>query len=90
MLDRLVETQAHLLDVAASLVRPGGAVLYIVCSLLDAEGREQPARFLDRHAGWLPEPIDLPVGRPHGDGLRLNPRQDWTDGFFVARLRAPC
>ena len=36
------------------------------------------------------EPLSLPFGRPHGHGLRLTPAHDGTDGFFVARLRAPC
>ncbi len=87
---RLVATQARLLDIAAVLVRPGGALVYIVCSLLDEEGADQAAAFAQRHAGWTPVPLDLPAGRPRGPGLRLTPAHDATDGFFVARLVAPC
>ncbi len=89
-LDRLAETQRHLLDLAAALAKPGGAIVHIVCSLLDAEGADQAAAFLATHPGWQAEAIALPVGRPRGAGLRLTPKHDWTDGFFVARLRAPC
>lgn len=85
-LDRLVATQQHVLAIGADLVRPGGAMVYIVCSLLDEEGAGQVAAFLADHAGWHAERIDLPAGRPHGAGMRLTPGHDATDGFFVARL----
>ncbi len=89
-LTRLAATQRHVLDVAAALVKPGGAIVYIVCSLLDAEGADQAAAFLEGHSGWRAAPLDLPAGQAHGVGLRLTPRHDSTDGFFVARLEAPC
>ena len=89
-LERLAATQRHILSVAATLVRPGGTLVYVVCSLLDAEGADQAAAFLAAYPGWQAEPIALPVGRAHGAGLRLTPAHDDTDGFYVARLRAPC
>ncbi|PKP93725.1 MAG: RNA methyltransferase [Alphaproteobacteria bacterium HGW-Alphaproteobacteria-16] len=85
-LARLVETQARLLDVGAALVRPGGALVHIVCSLLDDEGAGQVTAFLARNPGWSAAPLALPLGTPHGPGMRLTPRQDATDGFFVAKL----
>ena len=89
-LARYVQMQAQVLAVAAPLVRPGGALVYIVCSLLDAEGAAQVDAFLHAHPGWRADALDLPAGRPRGAGLRLTPAHDQTDGFFVARLRAPC
>lgn len=89
-LDRLVATQARLLDLAAELVRPGGALVHVVCSLLDAEGRDQATAFLQRQRGWNAASLPLPLGRTHGDGVRLTPAHDGADGFFVARLVAPC
>ena len=89
-LARLVATQGHVLNTGARLVRPGGTLVYIVCSLLDAEGAEQVSRFLADRRGWRAEPQDLPAGRAHGPGVRLTPAHDGTDGFFVARLTAPC
>ncbi len=89
-LDRYVDTQAHLLDVAARLVRPGGALVHIVCSLLDAEGAGQVERFVAAQPGWAAVPLDAPAGRPRGDGLRLTPLHDTTDGFFVAKLVRQC
>jgi 16S rRNA (cytosine967-C5)-methyltransferase len=89
-LARVVALQARLLDVAARLVKPGGTLVHIVCSLLDEEGAGQAEAFLARHPGWSAEPVVLPAGHPHGPGLRLTPSDDGTDGFFVARLKAPC
>ena len=89
-LARVVALQARLLDVAARLVKPGGTLVHIVCSLLDEEGAGQAEAFLARHPGWSVEPVVLPAGRLHGPGLRLTPSEDGTDGFFVARLKAPC
>jgi len=89
-LDRLVALQARLLDLAASLVRPGGRLVYAVCSLLDEEGAGQVAAFLLRHEGWQGEPVSLGHGVPRGQGLRLSPFRDGTDGFFFARLARIC
>ncbi|RHW16396.1 RsmB/NOP family class I SAM-dependent RNA methyltransferase [Sphingomonas gilva] len=89
-LARLVALQARLLDLGASLVRPGGTLTYIVCSLLDEEGADRIADFLSRHDGWKAETIDLAVGTPRGAGLRLDPYRDSTDGFFVAKLGRSC
>ena len=45
-LDRLVAVQQRLLDIAAELVKPGGRLVYAVCSLLSREGAGQIERFL--------------------------------------------
>lgn len=89
-LDRYAATQAHVLEIGAPLVRPGGALVYVVCSLLDVEGKDRVAAFLAAHPGWRADTLDLPFGSPHGLGARLTPARDHTDGFFVARLMAPC
>lgn len=83
-LDRLLATQARLLDVAVKLVRPGGRVVYVVCSLLDAEGAELFDAFLARHPRLSATPLDLPLGVARGQGTRLSPFRDGTDGFFIA------
>jgi 16S rRNA (cytosine967-C5)-methyltransferase len=88
-LARLVETQKSILGLAASLVRPGGALVYVVCSVLDAEGAGQALAFLENHKGWKAEPLALGTGTPRGPGLRLTPLSHSTDGFFVARMLRP-
>lgn len=89
-LERYAATQATLLDIAADLVRPGGALVHVVCSLLDAEGAKQVETFLARHPGWSAVPLAIGAGTPRGPGLRLTPLQDSTDGFFVAKMTRPC
>ncbi|PZO89872.1 MAG: RNA methyltransferase [Sphingomonas sanxanigenens] len=86
---RLTATQAAILDLAATLVKPGGALIYAVCSLLDAEGADQVDRFMGARADWRAEEPFGPAGRSRGRGRTVDPARDGTDGFFVARLRLP-
>jgi 16S rRNA (cytosine967-C5)-methyltransferase len=88
-LTRLTQLQAHLLDLGAALLKPGGALVYAVCSLLAEEGRDQAAALAAR-SSLVPEPAAIAAGRPAGAGLILSPGRDGTDGFFVARWRRPC
>jgi 16S rRNA (cytosine967-C5)-methyltransferase len=88
-LDRLRAMQARVLEIGAGLVRPGGRLVYAVCSLLDEEGKDQVDTYLAAHSGW--EILDpLTVGRRHGPGRRLTPMHDGTDGFFIAASVRPC
>jgi 16S rRNA (cytosine967-C5)-methyltransferase len=88
-LDRLIALQRHVLEVGARLVKPGGRLLYVTCSLLDEEGAGQATAFVARNPNWHAEPLDLPLGRPRGPGWRFTPAHDRTDGFFIARLVKP-
>ena len=92
-LDRLVALQARLLDLAASLVRPGGRLVYAVCSLEPAEGEGASPP-----AGLVPDPVepsDLPAGlSPSAGGFVRTLPSLWgeaggADGFFIARWRKP-
>jgi 16S rRNA (cytosine967-C5)-methyltransferase len=89
-LDRLVAVQSRLLDLAAELVRPGGRLVYAVCSLLSREGAGQIDAFLSRHSSWQVQETAVAAGRSDGAGRLLTPGHDGTDGFFVARLGRPC
>jgi len=86
---RYARMQAQVLDLAVPLVRSGGRITFITCSLLDAEGVDAVAAFLARHADWQAAPVAAPIGRAHGAGWRLTPSRDETDGFFIANLVAP-
>ena len=87
-LTRLTFLQDRLIDIAAAMVKPGGRIGFVTCSLLDAEGKDRIAAALERHPQLKPMDIALPLGRAHGAGVRLSPAHDGTDGFFVAMLRA--
>ena len=98
-LNKVVALQAHLLDLAVPLVRPGGTLVYAVCSILAREGAGQIAAFLGRHSSWTvqtlfdglgPDGSGEGYGRVDGGGRLLTPGHDHTDGFFVARLGRPC
>jgi 16S rRNA (cytosine967-C5)-methyltransferase len=89
-LDRVIAVQQRLLDIAAELVRPGGRLVYAVCSILSREGAGQIEAFLSRHSSWISEETPIAAGRSDGAGRLLTPGHDQTDGFFVARLGRPC
>jgi 16S rRNA (cytosine967-C5)-methyltransferase len=83
-LARLTDIQSYLLDLAVKLVKPGGRIVYVTCSLLDEEGAGQFDAFLGRHSELRSKGLTLPHGRPRGKGIRLSPFHDGTDGFFIA------
>jgi 16S rRNA (cytosine967-C5)-methyltransferase len=96
-LAELVALQAEILDGAGRLVRPGGRLVYVTCSLLSEENEAQIEHFLARHADFALVPIG-PIWREtvggdcpaQGAMLRLTPARHGTDGFFVAAMaRAP-
>ena len=88
-LERVVALQSRLLDLGATLLKPGGRLVYAVCSLLASEGRDQAAALTAR-SSLVPERMPIKAGTPSGTGLLLSPARDRTDGFFVARWRRPC
>jgi 16S rRNA (cytosine967-C5)-methyltransferase len=49
---QLAELQKNLLNHAATLVRPGGFLVYSTCSIEREENQEQANNFLENHAGW--------------------------------------
>jgi 16S rRNA (cytosine967-C5)-methyltransferase len=69
-LARLVATQAMLIRLGTTLLRPGGRLVYIVCSLLPPEGEAQLA--------------DTPGLGPWSSRV-LTPADDGCDGFFIAQ-----
>ena len=82
---RLGELQATLLERAASRLRPGGRLVYAVCSVLPEEAEAVVERVRDT---LEPVPFDAPEleGRLALDrsSLRLLPGAHGTDGYFVA------
>lgn len=96
-----VALQRRLLERAAALVKPGGLLVYCVCSLEPEEGPDQVARFLSDEsafsrvpvtpgeagidAAWLTSEGDLRTLPSH---LPLSdPALSGMDGFYAARLR---
>jgi 16S rRNA (cytosine967-C5)-methyltransferase len=85
-LERYARVQAAVLRLGAALVRPGGRLTYVVCSLLDTEGADVIQAFLAEIPGWRAAEPKLAAGNPRGPGFRVTPWHDGTDGFFFATL----
>ena len=93
---KLVALQSRLLDAAAPRVRPGGRLVYCVCSLEPEEGEAQALAFLQREPGFSIEPVAS--GEAGAPARALTPRgfvrllpgaaepELGGDGFFMARF----
>jgi 16S rRNA (cytosine967-C5)-methyltransferase len=74
-IDELAQLQSELLDAAADATKPGGTLVYSVCTISEREGAEQVDDFAIRH------PEFTETGR-----RQTSPHRDGSDGFFIARL----
>lgn len=91
----LANVQARILDSAAGRLKPGGRLVYCVCSLEPEEGEAQVEAFLARRPDMALDPIQPgEAGAPEASltargTLRLLPHQldGGQDGFFAARFR---
>jgi 16S rRNA (cytosine967-C5)-methyltransferase len=92
-----LKEQAEALDRAAALVKPGGRIAYVTCSVLAEENGEQVRGFLARHPGFVVTPPAAVAGAlgeraylfrravlMSEEGLLMTPRRTDTDGFFVS------
>jgi 16S rRNA (cytosine967-C5)-methyltransferase len=99
-LEQRRKEQAEVLNRAAELLKPGGRIAYVTCSLLMEENDDQVHGFRERHGqfeivppagfGALPETVIAELvhaARVTDAGLLLSPRRTGTDGFFVSILR---
>ncbi|HEV7258488.1 MAG TPA: RsmB/NOP family class I SAM-dependent RNA methyltransferase [Bosea sp. (in: a-proteobacteria)] len=90
-----VKDQAEVLARAARLVKPGGRIAYITCSVLPDENDAAISGFLAKHGGFAPVPLPQLLASPEGDfsllarfatehGVQFSPRRTGTDGFYLA------
>ena len=99
-LEQRGKEQAEILDRAVPLLKAGGRIAYVTCSVLDEENGAQVRAFVARHpqftvdkpaevAGALGERAYLftHAALVSAEGLLMTPRRTDTDGFFVAMLR---
>ena len=95
-----LKDQVEALDRAVPLVKSGGRIAYVTCSVLDEENGAQVRAFLARHAGFTvlpPADVAAALGERaflfrravlnSDEGLLMTPRRTGTDGFFVSVLR---
>lgn len=87
--DRLASLQRELLAAAIPLVRPGGVLVYSVCTLTTAETLQVDDWLASSHPGLQPLAPPAPPWEPLGRGARLLPQTAGTDGMYVLGLRFP-
>jgi 16S rRNA (cytosine967-C5)-methyltransferase len=85
----LCAQQAAILAAAASLVKPGGRLVYATCSLLEAENEVVVQAFLAQHPAFFSCPAQAILARQEiaidiGERLRLFPHRHGTDAFYAA------
>lgn len=94
------ERQDEILDCAASMLAPGGRLVYSTCTFAPAENEGSVSRFLDRHPDFYIEKVTLSDGMQHGvpewgvkpfavlsDTVRLWPHHLKGEGHYMAVLR---
>jgi 16S rRNA (cytosine967-C5)-methyltransferase len=94
-----LKDQIEVLDRAAALVKPGGRIAYVTCSVLPPENGEQVRAFVARHPQFSAVPPSQTVTAladkaeefaaatlQSPEGLLMTPRRTGTDGFFVSVL----
>ena len=100
-LDALNATQAAILKRGARLVKPGGTLVYVTCSVFQRENADQVSGFLEQTSDfaildiaplWESNigarfPSGLEPGLVNGGTLQLSPVTGGTDGFFAAILK---
>ncbi|TGQ27873.1 RsmB/NOP family class I SAM-dependent RNA methyltransferase [Mesorhizobium sp. M4B.F.Ca.ET.190.01.1.1] len=97
-LDQRRGEQSEILDAARAFVKPGGLLVYITCSVFDAENGDQVAAFRARHGDftrvdhrklWDSRFPGHPAAARLGSdgGVSLSPALSGTDGFYVCALR---
>ncbi len=90
-----ISEQIEALDMAVSLVKLGGKIVYVTCSIFDEENSQQVKSFLERHTNFAPGKLDAAsvakIAERRGveastieSEIQLTPLTDSTDGFFVA------
>lgn len=90
-IDELKAKQAAILSAAASLLKPGGRLVYATCSFLPEENQQVVQEFLNTHPQFsllncaeLLAQQKIPLDT--GEFLQLSPLLHQTDGFFAAAL----
>jgi 16S rRNA (cytosine967-C5)-methyltransferase len=87
---RMAEVQRPMLERAAALVRPGGVIVYAVCSLAPQEGQGVVRGFLAEHPEFAierPQAAQLAPWLQSDGTMATSPERGGLDGFFAARIR---
>ena len=78
--------QAEILNALWPLLRKGGKLLYITCSVFKAENDEQIAAFINKYHDVKAKPIQASWGKATKYGRQILPGENAMDGFYYAQL----
>lgn len=86
--ERLHGLQTRIMSQAAKLVKVGGRIAYVTCSMLSRENEDSAAAFEAAHPNFKPVPLTEDMhavaSLAKGHTLRMSPASTGTDGFFFA------
>lgn len=83
----LIQTQQEILHALWPLLKDGGILLYVTCSVFPEENAEQVRRFLEQQKTARLITIEADWGQDTGYGRQILPGEDKMDGFFYAKLQ---
>ena len=86
-IDALAQTQGRILNALWPLLKPGGMLLYVTCSVLPRENQLQLQRFLAAHNDAREQAIAASWGHRRDVGRQIIPGEENMDGFFYACIR---
>jgi 16S rRNA (cytosine967-C5)-methyltransferase len=84
--DQLQHIQQEILAKIWPLLRPGGMLLYVTCSIFNEENEDQNKGFLSCHDDAVATTEQSEWGLSTGSGIQILPGMHDTDGFYFARL----
>lgn len=79
--------QAEILNALWPLLKKGGKLLYITCSVFKAENDEQITAFINQHNNANSIPIQANWGKATMHGRQILPGENAMDGFYYAQLQ---
>lgn len=86
-IDEFARTQLDLLKRASAGVKPGGKLVYAVCSVLEPETKAVVDAFLREHPEFRLDPCPTPLGEQTCDGTyTVWPHEHDSDAMFIARM----
>lgn len=86
-IEQLVVLQQQILHSLWPLLKPGGMLLYVTCSVLPQENVQQLKQFCAETNNAEHIPIRAGWGSEQDFGRQILPGQEWMDGFYYACLR---